>query len=180
MEKTLFRDMDVGIRHGLVKLQKRKTNSKVFRSFSPQRKPAPPLFPNPVHHQGSIKSNTNLLNSGPSKTIENHSVISLDKMTVEQLLMNYRNNDNIQVSLRDSKKKIIHKRKAQSFYKKFDTHEVLAIYGVEPKKKVVSDVPQHSKFMKDRSDKNIDKYLEMLKEKSKVLMEKIQKSYKTN
>ena len=180
MEKSLFRDLDIGIRHGVVKLQKRKTHSKIFRSFSPQRKPAPPSFPNPVYQQGSIKSITNLLNSGPSKTIEHHSIKSLDKMTVEQLLTNYRNNDKVQESLRDSKKKIIHKRKAQSFYKKFDTHEVLAIYGVEPRKKTTSDVPQQNKFIKDRSDKNIDKYLEMLKQKSKVLMEKIQKSYKTN
>jgi hypothetical protein len=163
-------------RQSVLKPQKRIKNSKLFRSFSPQRKPMPPLFPKPVVNQCVVKSNTNLLNPSVQGINKHFKVNSFDRLTIENLLSSSHYPDKNEENSQISKRKVIHKRKAQSFYKNFDTNEVLSIYGIKSKQKIVNEVSRPGNIFSP--NENIEKFLEKLKEKSKVLMEKIQKSYK--
>lgn len=177
MEQKKYKRIIHVSRNSEIKFPNRKIHSKLFRSISPERKPLAPIFPKAIrlHKRVQNSSNTELLYRKSGKINRNRE--AFDKVAIEQLL----SADSIRADSKQEKLAVSRKStpdKNNSFYKKFDTNDVLMIYGIKKRKQMSMDLGRKGCIFKAQTKGNVEDYIEQVKVKSKKLREKIQDSYR--
>lgn len=177
MEQKRYKRIIHVSRNSEIRFPNKKIHAKLFRSISPERKPLAPIFPKAIrlHKKVQNSSNTELLYRKSGEVLRNRE--AFDKITVEQLL----SADSIRSGSKQEKLAVSRKStpdKNNSLYKKFDTKDVLMIYGIKKRKQLSMDLGRKGYLFKGQGKGNIEECMEQVKVKSKRLREKIRDTYR--